>query len=213
MYHYKDCHPITTINRIRGILETLGCMPVENRWINNRNKSYSVRLVISGTPLGSNGKGVTPELALASAYGEFMERIQNQFLYPLVTYHQYDTDVQGLHGFRSFPDEKYVSIEEFIKTTDESILRNVIPHDLDDENPDIYLRSLSAATYDPETGDLLCVPYYCINTDSLVYLPRSVCAFVYGTNGHGVVQHCQAPTFWYNTYESLLFSLVPWSGV
>ncbi|MBU7016591.1 MAG: YcaO-like family protein [Theionarchaea archaeon] len=183
MYHYKDCHPIKTINRIRGILETLGCMPVENRWINNRNKSYSVRLVISGTPLGSNGKGVTPELALASAYGEFMERIQNQFLYPLVTYHQYDTDLQGLHGFHSFPDEKYVSIQEFMETTDESILRYVIPHDLDDETPDVYLRSLSTATCHPDTGDLLCVPYYCINTDSLVYLPRSICAFVYGTNG------------------------------
>lgn len=181
MYHSKDSHPVRTINRIRGILEDLEITPTEDRWVNNRNQSYSVRLIINGTKISTNGKGITAELALASVYGEFMERLQNQALYSLYTYHQCDTALQRLHGFRSFPDETYLSAQK-ITETDRSLLQGILPQDLrENEPPDEYLRALSALTLQDEK--ILCIPFYCINTGSLVYLPRSVLTFVYGTNG------------------------------
>lgn len=184
MYHYKDSHPIQTVNRIRHILEGLEIMPTEERWINNQNQSYSVRLVINGTKIGVNGKGITPELALASAYAEFMERLQNQLLYPLFTYQRHDTALQMLNGFCSSPDEVYLSVSELMEKTDHSILENIFPVDLDEgESPDEYVRALSISTLHPDTGKLLCIPYYCINTDSLVYLPRNALICAYGTNG------------------------------
>ena len=183
MYHYKDWPPMRTINHIRGIVEDLGIVLTEDRWVNNANRSYSVRLLINGTKIGVNGKGVTAELALASAYGEFMERLQNQCLYSLFTYYQSDTSLQELNGFRSYPDEVYLSVSELLERTDTTILKNIIPRDLESESPDEYVRALSILGLHPETGKLLCIPYYCINSDSLVYLPRSVLTFVYGTNG------------------------------
>ena len=39
--------------------------------------TYSLRLVIEGTDIGTNGKGISKELATASAYAEFFERFQN----------------------------------------------------------------------------------------------------------------------------------------
>ena len=37
--------------------------------------------LINNFNLGTNGKGMSRQYALASAYGEFMERIQNMFLF------------------------------------------------------------------------------------------------------------------------------------
>jgi ribosomal protein S12 methylthiotransferase accessory factor len=184
MYHFKDSPPMRTVNHIRGILEPLGIMPIENRWINVKNQSYSVRLSVDGTSLGTNGKGISAEWALASACGEFMERIQNQALFSLFTYYQCDEQLQALHGFRSFPDEVYLSVSELMKKTGKSILQHIIPADLsENESPDEYIRALSTLTLHPESKKLLCLPYYCINTDSLVYLPRTALSYVYGTNG------------------------------
>ena len=183
MYHYKDCHPIRTINRIRSILESLELMPIEGKWENNEDRSYSVRLVIDRTEIGTNGKGITAELALASAFGEFMERLQNQFAYPVLTYYKYDESLRNMYGFTCAPDEKYLSIPELVEKIDKNILQSLIPVDLDEnEPPDKYLRAFSMITLRPD-GKVLCIPYYCINTDSLVYLPYSLICFAYGTNG------------------------------
>lgn len=47
---------------------------------------YSCRLIVSGNNLeelykGTNGKGLTLQYSLASAYGEFMERLQNDYIF------------------------------------------------------------------------------------------------------------------------------------
>jgi ribosomal protein S12 methylthiotransferase accessory factor len=159
-------------------------MPIEDRWINNGNRSYSVRLVMSGTKVGTNGKGITAEFALASAFGEFMERLQNQVLYPLFVYHQYDTSLQREGGFVHAPDEVYMGVSEILENPDASVLENILPVDLDEhERPEEYLRALSSLPIQPRNGTLLCIPFYSLTTDSLVYLPRGALSYVYGTNG------------------------------
>ncbi|MGD2250909.1 MAG: YcaO-like family protein [Candidatus Methanofastidiosia archaeon] len=182
MYHYKDRPPMETVYHIRSILKELDIMPIEDQWINVKNKSYSVRLLLDTTTIGSNGKGITAEWALASAYGEFMERLQNQVLYPLFVYRNDDTSLRQKHGFNAAPDEKYLSISQILEQ-DPSIISNILPADLHGEDPHQYLTALSRLTLDKKTNKILCIPYYSVNTDSVVYLPKNAVSLVYGTNG------------------------------
>lgn len=77
---HKDASPAATIKKIRNILHNLGIVPMEHYWDSFGESNHSVVLADPG--LGAtNGKGISREYALASAHGEFMERLQNFFLY------------------------------------------------------------------------------------------------------------------------------------
>jgi len=80
---YKAENPITTINKIRSILTEVGIF-VREKYIQNNNY-FTCRVEIANNDLlkyeiGTNGKGTTIEYAFASAYAEFMERLQNNIL-------------------------------------------------------------------------------------------------------------------------------------
>lgn len=82
---YKARKPEDTIFLIRKILhQKLGILLKEEHYIGD-NRFHSCRISIGNLNLeelniGTNGKGMKFEYALASAYGEFMERLQNQLL-------------------------------------------------------------------------------------------------------------------------------------
>ena len=73
---FKDASPLKTVERIRQILKD-NKIEVRERW-NESGVPYcfSMRLTVAGTTFGVNGKGLTKEFTLASAYGELMERFQ-----------------------------------------------------------------------------------------------------------------------------------------
>lgn len=73
---YKDEHPLNTVSKIKNILKNFGIET--NERVVNAGVPYcfSCRISVKGTTFGVNGKGLTEEFALASGYGEFMERIQ-----------------------------------------------------------------------------------------------------------------------------------------
>ncbi len=77
----KDTNPKNTINRIKGILEKHSIGIVEKQHFNIRNEIFSVRIELQDIPgIGANGKGISKEYALASAYAELMERLQSGLL-------------------------------------------------------------------------------------------------------------------------------------
>lgn len=82
---YKARKPEDTILLIRNLLhQKLGILLKEEHYVGD-NKFYSCRINIANYDIdelniGTNGKGMKLEYALASAYGEFMERLQNQIL-------------------------------------------------------------------------------------------------------------------------------------
>lgn len=71
----KDKKPIDTIRDINMIFQKLN-VELEENWLNPIDGVYSLNLRIIGTNLVSNGKGINPDLALASAYAEMLERVQ-----------------------------------------------------------------------------------------------------------------------------------------
>lgn len=82
---YKAKAPEDTILQIRQLLhKELGIL-LKEEYFKGDDEFYSCRVTIANNnvselSIGTNGKGMTFEYALASAYGEFMERIQNQAL-------------------------------------------------------------------------------------------------------------------------------------
>lgn len=82
---YKAVSPEVTISRIKQLFRDCGIKTrEETRTL--KDLVYSVRITIvngkiADLDLGSNGKGMTCEYALASGYAELMERLQTRFLY------------------------------------------------------------------------------------------------------------------------------------
>ena len=123
---FKDASPVDTVSRILGILNEAG-LSVTEKW----NESgvincYSLRVTIDGTGLGTNGKGVTKELARASGYAELMERLQTGNL--------------GV-GKIVYNDSKLVDREELLNTTRglfERIVESMNTFEKDRRSPDFH---------------------------------------------------------------------------
>lgn len=74
----KECSPLMTVIKIKNILGSLSLSVQEKCQYNAIDNCHSVRVEFSDLPgIGTNGKGVTELLCLASAYAEFLERLQN----------------------------------------------------------------------------------------------------------------------------------------
>lgn len=77
----KDADLNTTITNVKRCLNKVG-IETYIASVNSYNSLwFSVRLEIKDMfGIGTNGKGITYEAALASAYGELMERLESGFL-------------------------------------------------------------------------------------------------------------------------------------
>ena len=121
---YKAVSPNETIERIRQILSKNG-IQTECRKFGKDGICSSVRVILSDNKLGrldigTNGKGMNEDYAVASAYAEFMERLQNKMLIftskyasPLFRTNNpalVDNYPEAL-SFRYFPDEEYRRID------------------------------------------------------------------------------------------------------
>lgn len=81
---YKSCSPEQTVSTVQSILTKLNII-TEIEFFSNTGHDYSCRLKIINKGIkefdvGVNGKGMSKTYALASAYGELMERLQNKAL-------------------------------------------------------------------------------------------------------------------------------------
>lgn len=80
---YKNTDPMTTVNRIRQILYKNNIFVIEvSQKIEPVTGVCSCRIILGDESvrslnIGSNGKGMNAQYSLASAYAEFMERLQN----------------------------------------------------------------------------------------------------------------------------------------
>lgn len=99
---HKDENPFNTVQNIRNILYDYNISITENGWKTFKGSSYTVRLLFANFELnhlmGTNGKGVNPNYSLASAYGEFMERLQNYKLLPIKYGLMNDLQLTELHS-------------------------------------------------------------------------------------------------------------------
>lgn len=177
----KDELPVRTIQKVRGILLDLGVFTIEEIWKSSSGKFYSVLLNAPDSNIRANGKGTTPEYALASAYGEFMERLQNQVL----SHFDYDFEesVEQYLGFYHSPDEKMVRISDLREAIPRNLNSVYKPLDFIPKNSKEYLIDISNEIPGNNGKNLLSVPYYSVNHNKLVYLPVTFLKYYYGSNG------------------------------
>lgn len=183
---YKECLPEETVERIKSILKETG-IELEEQWGTTGIKGfYTLRVNVPGAGLGSNGKGASKEYARASAYAEFMERFQNDYL----SIGDYDEDTWKYRGFYYTPDEKIMSAAELamsgnafvdylIKATAEELHK---PYGSLEERAN--LMALWHFPVFPECSDkFIAVKYYSVKNKCYEYLPYTIGIRLYRSNG------------------------------
>ena len=184
----KESDPLKTVETARNILFRQGIFTTEI-WKNNGNdaRSYSLQLMAPELGVSTNGKGVTRRYALASAYGEFMERLQNMILLPVEKFPQDDKESCG---FCYFPDEEFCSVREIADATDplsENIFREYYKGQFlfgieKDKRLSViraYLGSMKNA--DPEKQ--ITWPFYSVKNHNTVNIWQRFVAYLQGSNG------------------------------
>jgi ribosomal protein S12 methylthiotransferase accessory factor len=173
----KDSDPISTVNHIRGILGKLGILTKE-RWTEDVKGFYSVNIRIVDTNIFANGKGTTCAFALASAYGEMMERLQNfAFVGRRISRRAFEYG-----GFCYAPDEKNRKISGIL-STDELWMGDYIPHaSLKQERKDVLGIWHDIDEFGGCNG-FLSVPYRNIINGDIYYIPEIMIKTMHGSNG------------------------------
>ena len=172
--NFKDDSPLNTVERIREILRSYGISTEESWSESGVPHCYSLRVSVSGTEFGTNGKGVTRELALASAYGELAERLQ--FGRNLQTNNQKDGSL-----YANDPKGIYLSAQELLSRNRQWYSRYV--KDLEALTGKKLTEEELLQQYCDEQGNIPVTPFYCVNKHSHEYLPTELVNTVYGTNG------------------------------
>lgn len=172
----KDAALEDSIARIGGAIEALGFTIEEARWLNPAPYIWSVHIRDKDCPqVFSNGKGATREAALASAYGELIERLSTRYLWADFRL----TSALNEFGHVHQSDERW--------------------YDVDGQWPEELLDEHCRAIYDPE-GDLelsdlidhnggdsgkgVCaLPYVRQSDGQTVYVPVNLIGNIFVSNG------------------------------
>ncbi|MBE6924389.1 MAG: hypothetical protein E7466_04020 [Ruminococcaceae bacterium] len=175
---FKDTSPEQTIQRIQEILKGVGIVLEEkgrNAGIDNCWSSHVA--VEGGYPFFSNGKGVTQNLSRASAYAEFIERLQcGLFLYKFQSIGR--DPATDLHRFA--PDGKFMTMAELVAEGEwmDYVIESY-GHGLTRQKLAKLCKDYAAADEDK----IWVVPFYSLFEDKYVYLPAGIVEHVYATNG------------------------------
>lgn len=181
MKQYKEDSPKNTINRIRNILYDIDLLPIESAWFHPQKELFSVRLE-SPTEFGqfgTNGKGRNEYYALASAYAEFIERIQNGFIVGANGLSRlFLKEIQRQVGFYYYPDECILSQEDFFH-----LPQSYISDVLGDSKQYSYLNAYFHRLKENGQDGVVAVPFFDVRRGETVYLPYNLTFILSGSNG------------------------------
>ena len=170
---FKDEKPQVTVEKIIEKLNSIG-ITLSEKWNDSKiDNCCSLRVTADGKEPGTNGKGVTREFARASAYGEFIERLQSGLFFYKFQSFENDESV-FLHSFA--PDKKYMTKEELLENSKwmEPIAKRygITKEHIADQCA-IYACS----------DKILTIPFYSLFEDEYVYFPAAFIEHIYGSNG------------------------------
>lgn len=175
---FKDNDPKSTVEKIQNILKELG-VEVHEKW-NQSGVEHCHSLILSGgngCPT-ANGKGISEDLARASGYGEFIERLQGGLFFCKFQSLS-GIDEMNVHTFA--PDAKYMTVDELIKNGQwmDHIINEYADLNLTREGIAEHCRAYACT----EDDRILTVPFYSLFEDQYVYLPVGFLEQMYTTNG------------------------------
>lgn len=174
----KDLPLEETIANMSAILANLGMKIEIASWRNIVPNVWSLHIRDAQSPMCfTNGKGATKESALASALGEFIERLNCNFFYNDQFWGEDIANAEFVH----YPDEKWFKLGP----------NGELPKEILDEycleiyNPDDEL--LGTHLYDTNSGNVergICsLPFVRQSDDEVVYFPSNLIENLYLSNG------------------------------
>ena len=174
----KDAALEESIEKFQQKLTALGFNIEEASWLNPVPNVWSVHIRDKDCPqCFSNGKGASKKAALASALGEYFERLSTNYFW---------TDFylgQGIANgdFVHYPNEKWFPIE------DEALLPQGILDDRLFEHFDPNQELTPELLVDLQSGNyergIVALPYVRQSDQQTVYIPQSIISNLYVSNG------------------------------
>ena len=174
----KDLPLEQTIANMSGLLANLGIKIEIASWRNLIPNVWSLHIRDAHSPMCfTNGKGSTKESALASALGEYIERLSNNHFYAGVFWGE---DIAN-SAFVHYPNERW-----FKPGPKDALPKEILDaHCLKIFNPDGELRS--AHLIDTNSGNVergICsLPYIRQSDGEVVYFPSNLIENLYVSNG------------------------------
>ena len=170
----KEVRPELTITRIRKILDFCGFECTYKEASPQLNACYSSRVSLHG--FGSNGKGYSPEFCMASAYAELMERMQNRSMNVNARHDSdYSRKMVSLFPASDLQNELPSCIralkEKLISTSGQ-----FRPEEAKNQVDNLILRLSTDGRY-------AMYPFYSVEADKEVFLPKSFLTLFTRTNG------------------------------
>ncbi len=174
----KDAALEDSIAKFQQKLTALGFNIEEASWLNPVPNVWSVHIRDKDCPqCFSNGKGACRKAALASALGEYFERLSTNYFF--ADYYLGRDIANG--DFVHYPSEKWFPIEDE-DLLPEGILDDYLLEHFDPEGdltPDLLV-DLQSGNY--ERG-IVAMPYVRQSDQQTVYIPQSIIANLYVSNG------------------------------
>lgn len=180
--HYKETSPEKTVEKLKEILHKAGIETNEEWSDANEIGTYSLRVTIKGTGYGTNGKGVSKEFALASAYAELFERYENMMLAPV------GPSLHSDYPFFFSYDEAYLSSDDLIAQGDSFCKlyfknRNITETDAKAQKKALLNNQIMDYHFTKKEDNFICLPYYSFKEGRVVKLPKLLLNPYYGSNG------------------------------
>lgn len=170
---FKDARPMATVEKIKQILADHDIQTVEVWHETTVPYCFALSVRISNAAFSVNGKGMTREFALASAYGELMERLQ-----------------LGFTGASSLQKDGTTSLEDSntVLVSQQSLLEDIPRYQrLAERYTQIMGSQLSAQAlmdgFTEDDGNVSCVRCYELTKGVRTVFPNKIRMRVYGSNG------------------------------
>jgi len=178
---YKEDTPLNTIKKIRNTLADVGIFTYEMQWGNPYENIYSTRVIADteNGEFGQNGKGKERDFALASAYAEYIERLQNGHLNGSRSLTRLFLNyIQNVSGSTFYPDEVLLTKTDFYNLPND-FLFDLFKDGVSDKQVDIFFERLKTNGYE----GVKAVPFYDVKNSTVVNLPFSLTSLLTGSNG------------------------------
>jgi len=174
----KDSDLETSIATMQAKLESFGFDIEEASWLNPVANCYSVHIKDKECGLMfTNGKGSTAKACLASALGEYFERLSCNYFFADYYLGQEFSQANFVH----YPDEKWFAVPE-----DDSMPAGMLNDDLwqyFDPNNEISANSLFEFNSGAGERGICCEPYYRVSDGAQTYVPINIIGNVFVSNG------------------------------
>ena len=174
----KDAALEDSIQSMTQKLENIGFNIVEQSWLNPVANVWSVHIRDKDCPLlFTNGKGASKKAALASALGEFFERLSTHYFW--ADYYLGDdiTNSEIVH----YANEKWFELSED-DSWPEQLLNGELRAFYDPENTLTVNSLVDTNSANPERG-ICALPYVCERSQETTYFPVNIIGNLYVSNG------------------------------